>query len=89
MYIYIHNLKTHTDMRNCCVCNQPIPEGRLKLLPNTFTCVQHSNASRYSVNVVSYGDPEKGELNQEFEIVRNPETIQALETYRKQLGNYK
>jgi len=76
-------------MKNCCICNQPIPEGRLKLLPNTNTCVQHSNASRYSVNVVSYGDPEKGELNQEFDIIRDPKTMQTLENYRKQLGSYK
>ena len=76
-------------MKNCCVCNQPIPEGRLKLLPHTNTCVQHSNASRYSVNVVSYGDPEKGELNQDFDIIRDPKTVEALENYRKQLGSYR
>ena len=76
-------------MKNCCICNQPIPEGRLKLLPHTNTCVQHSNASRYSVNVVSYGDPEKGELNQDFDIIRDPKTIEVLENYRKQMGSYR
>lgn len=76
-------------MKNCCICNQPIPEGRLKAIPGTMTCVQHSNVSRYSVNVVSSGDPEKGELNQEFEVIRNPDAIAQLETYRKQIGNYK
>lgn len=76
-------------MKNCCICNQPIPEGRLKAIPGTMTCVQHSNVSRYSVNVVSSGDPEKGELNQEFEVIRNPKAIAELENYRKQQGNYK
>jgi hypothetical protein len=38
---------------------------------------------------VSSGDPEKGELNQEFEVIRNPDAIAQLETYRKQIGNYK
>ena len=76
-------------MKNCCVCNQPIPEGRLKLLPNTMTCVQHSNANRYSANLVSYGDPEKGELNQEVQIIRDPKAVANLEAYRKQMGSYK
>ena len=76
-------------MKNCCICNNPIPEGRLKALPNTNTCVQHSTTGRYSANIVSYGDPEKGELNQEFEIVRDQRTIQNLESYRKQMGNYR
>jgi hypothetical protein len=76
-------------MKNCCVCNNPIPEGRLKALPHTNTCVQHSTTGRYSANIVSYGDPEKGELNQEFEIIRDQRAIQDLETYRKQMGNYR
>ena len=76
-------------MKNCCVCNNPIPEGRLKALPHTNTCVQHSTTGRYSANIVSYGDPEKGELNQEFEIIRDQRVIQDLETYRKQMGNYR
>lgn len=76
-------------MKNCCVCDQPIPEGRLKALPHTNTCVQHSTTGRYSANIVSYGDPEKGELNQEIEIVRDSKTINNLEQYRKQLGNYR
>ena len=76
-------------MKNCCVCNNPIPEGRLKALPHTNTCVQHSTTGRYSANIVSYGDPEKGELNQEFEIIRDQRTTQNLESYRKQMGNYR
>ena len=76
-------------MKNCCICDQPIPEGRLKALPHTNTCVQHSTTGKYSVNLVSYGDPEKGELNQEIEVIRDERTIANLEQYRKQLGNYR
>ncbi len=31
--------------RYCQVCNQPIPAERLEALPNTTTCVQHSQAN--------------------------------------------
>jgi hypothetical protein len=75
--------------KTCKFCNQPIPEGRLKALPGADTCVQHSTASRYKVNVVSSGDPEKGELNQEFEVVRDPNTQKNLELYKNQLGTYR
>lgn len=41
-------------MRNCKVCNEPIPEGRLKALPNATTCVNCSQTGRViGVNVVS------------------------------------
>jgi hypothetical protein len=76
-------------MKNCCICNEVIPEGRLKALPHTNTCVQHSTTGRYSANIVSYGDPEKGELNQEVEIIRDPKAVANLEAYRKQMGSYK
>lgn len=33
-------------LRNCKVCNQPIPEARLKVLPNTLTCVNHSSSEK-------------------------------------------
>jgi hypothetical protein len=75
--------------KTCKVCNQIIPEGRLRALPGTDTCVQHSTATRYTVNVVSYGDPEKGELNQEFEVIRDPKAQRNLELYKKQMGTYK
>jgi hypothetical protein len=75
--------------KTCKVCNQIIPEGRLKAIPGVQTCVQHSTTSRYTVNVVSYGDPEKGELSQEFEVVRDPKAQRNLELYKKQMGTYK
>ena len=33
-------------MKNCIVCNKEIPEGRLKALPNTKTCTEHSQVDK-------------------------------------------
>lgn len=76
-------------MKKCTVCGVEIPEGRLKVLPNTKTCVNHSQASRYVGNIVSQGDVEAGEAFQEFDIVRSDDGKRALELYRDKLGSYK
>jgi len=83
------NNKYNNNMKKCSVCHSEIPEARIKALPNTTTCVQHSNAQRFGVNIVSYGDPEAGELMQEFEIVRDSKVLSKLEHYKQQLGSYK
>lgn len=33
-------------MKYCTICNKPIPEGRVKALPNTTTCVECSDVGR-------------------------------------------
>ena len=33
-------------MKYCIVCNEPIPDGRVKALPNVETCVEHSEAKK-------------------------------------------
>lgn len=76
-------------MKKCTVCGVEIPEGRLKILPNTKTCVNHSQASRYVGNIVSQGDAEAGEAFQEFDILRSESDVRALELYRDKLGSYK
>lgn len=39
---------------NCIHCNEPIPEGRIKALPNAKTCVKCSETGRvYGFAVVS------------------------------------
>jgi hypothetical protein len=73
----------------CIACGIEIPEGRLKALPGTKTCVQHSTTERFAVNVVSYGDAEAGELTQEVEVIRDKKAVDKLESYKKQLGSYK
>lgn len=75
-------------MKNCTVCGSQIPEGRLKAVPNAVTCVEHSNATRFAANIVSYGNAEAGELNQEVEIIRNESTMRELNQYKLQQGRY-
>ena len=33
--------------RNCSICSEPIPTGRLKALPKATTCVKCSNVDAY------------------------------------------
>lgn len=75
-------------MKNCKVCNQPIPEGRLKALPGTDVCTQHSNASSYRANIVNYGLNEDDSY-QEIDIIRDPSTFEKLEHYKSQIGQFR
>jgi hypothetical protein len=74
--------------RNCKVCNTPIPEGRLKAIPHTWTCTEHSSAQPFSAAIHSYGDVED-DVYQEIEILRTPEEQSAYKAYYNSLGNYK
>lgn len=74
-------------MKTCRVCGIVIPEGRLKAIPGTETCTEHSSASKFSANVVQHGNLEDDGF-QEIEIVRDPRASEQLEMYRKQLGRY-
>lgn len=76
-------------MRKCITCGTEIPEGRIKAMPSTNTCVQHSQADRYVGNVVSQGNPEAGDSFEELDVVRTVEDQQRLAQYKAQLGNYK
>jgi hypothetical protein len=71
------------------MCGEEIPEGRLKALPGATTCVQHSTASKFAANVVSYGNAEAGDLVSEIEIVRDEKALEQLNHYSKQIGSYK
>ena len=33
-------------MRKCIICDKEIPEARIKALPNTKTCLEHSTAGK-------------------------------------------
>lgn len=74
-------------MRVCKVCGCEIPAARVKALPDTETCVQHSDVSKFSANVVQVGTLEADGF-QEIEIVRNPKATEQLKYYREQLGKY-
>lgn len=41
--------------RNCIKCGKAIPENRLKILPNTLTCTEHSVAEKKVGMPVTYG----------------------------------
>jgi len=76
-------------MITCRVCGDEIPEGRLKAIPGTRNCVQHSTTSRFAANVVSSGNAEAGDLVSELEIVRDKSDQEKLFHYNRQLGLYK
>jgi len=75
--------------KKCTVCGVEIPAGRIKAVPNTRTCVQHSQTDRYVGTVVSIGNPEAGDSFQEFDIVRTEEGKRKLHHYQSQLGSYR
>lgn len=74
-------------MKHCTHCGTEIPAGRLKMLPYATTCTAHSTTSKFGTNIVQVGHIDDDGY-QEFEVVRDPETIQALHHYRQQLGKY-
>jgi hypothetical protein len=74
-------------MKKCTVCGTAIPEGRLKAVPNAVTCTEHSNASRFGVNVVQHGNIEQDGF-QEIEVVRDQRALEQLNHYKDQLGKY-
>ena len=73
---------------NCKVCGVEIPAGRLKILPHTKTCVNHSTEGAWKVNVITVGDIDKDDHYQDVEIIKDPKAYEELQNYRKQLGNY-
>ena len=55
--------------KQCNVCFGPIPEGRLKVLPSTTTCVTCSTESKWSgVHVIHH------KTGNEVEVIKNPQT---------------
>lgn len=71
--------------RRCVICDTMIPEGRVKALPNTKTCVEHSTATAYGMRTVAYGT-NADNAQQEFEVIRDPELIRKLHEYSKVTG---
>jgi hypothetical protein len=72
----------------CKVCNELIPEGRLKALPGTETCTPHSTTTSYRANTVTIGDVDKDDHYQDIQIIKDPKALEELEHYRKQQGTY-
>jgi len=67
--------------RKCIVCNILIPEGRLKILPNTRTCVEHSTTSAYNVRPVHTGTSADNAM-QDIAIIKDPEAAAEYDRLR-------
>tara|TARA_R100000084_G_C4573492_1_gene110363 strand:- start:427 stop:648 length:222 start_codon:yes stop_codon:yes gene_type:complete len=57
--------------RRCVVCNVLIPEGRLKILPHTRTCVNHSTTSAYAARPIHTGTSADDAM-QDIAIIKDP-----------------
>ncbi|MFQ6091440.1 MAG: TraR/DksA C4-type zinc finger protein [bacterium] len=45
----VKSAKIRKRVKKCCiVCGRPIPQARLKVLPDTTTCVKCASVERYS-----------------------------------------
>ena len=66
--------------RKCIVCNTDIPEGRVKILPHTKTCVNHSTTSAYEVRSINTGTSADN-AEQTLEIIKDPELAKRFDEY--------
>lgn len=48
--------------RTCKVCGDPIPRGRLQALPDTDTCVRHSDAKPRTERDVYLDGPDASDM---------------------------
>jgi hypothetical protein len=64
---------------NCCKCNEPIPEPRLKALPNTHTCVECSSVGKWYTRAVITGKTTYSEV----EVIKDPEAAKEMKKLDK------
>lgn len=68
--------------RYCRFCGELIPEGRLKALPNTSTCVQHSQSERYgAITVVNHKTGNETQIVKDADLAREINTISQRKGY--------
>lgn len=73
-------------MKNCVMCGAPIPEGRLKALPDVKTCVNCCTTSKYLGNVVSMGEKNnESEIFSELEIIKDAQIIEKVRKASKKV----
>lgn len=60
-------------IKYCKVCNEQIPQGRLKAVPGTNTCTAHSNTFRYMGRMIIHH-----KTGNEIEIYKDPETAKEM-----------
>jgi len=66
----------------CIKCDQPIPEKRLEILPETKTCVDCSDTSAWYVRNVTVGKTEY----METEIIKDPKHASMLREMDEEWG---
>ncbi len=69
--------------RQCIICNIDIPEGRLKILPPTKTCVNHSSTEPYTARRTSTGTS-ADDLDTGIEIFKDPEIARRVDELDKE-----
>jgi hypothetical protein len=70
-------------MKYCKICGEAIPEGRIKALPNTETCVEHSDVNKKLGFAVITGKDTYTELD-----IVEPDTYEELKKLeRKNFGS--
>ena len=68
-------------LRNCKQCNNPIPEGRLAILPFTQTCVNCSTTQKVGGHTIISGKNTYSEIQ-----VVSPEAAQDLARMQSRKG---
>ena len=66
--------------RNCIVCKEEIPAGRIKIIPHTKTCVNHSTTTAYQVRSVNTGKS-ADDAEQEIVIIKCDELAKRFDEY--------
>ena len=66
--------------RKCIVCNEDIPQGRVKILPHTKTCVNPSTTSAYQVRSINTGKS-ADDAEQEIVIIKDPDLARRFDEY--------
>lgn len=68
-------------MKKCISCNQPIPEGRLKILPGATTCVTCSTEEKWSaIHVIHH------KTGNEVQIVKDAEVAKEFNRLASRAG---
>lgn len=67
---------------NCKICNEVIPEGRLKAVSGTETCTAHSTTQRWYVRNILAGKTEY----LEHEVIKDPVLAKKLHAMDRRSG---
>ena len=69
--------------RRCIICNVIIPQGRINILPETKTCVNHSTTDRYAARRTGAGTSADNMMDG-IEIFKDPKDARILDELDKQ-----